>query len=249
MGEARGDRSQIAVTGVRDLTRGAAGCRERTQCGEFPLAAEPLGVTVAGDEDPLELCDRRDALTAVAIDEQRLDAVSRGEEAVLCDEFGVRQLLPWAVGALELERASDWTSAARAPTSSTVVCASMTRTSTVPSRGCRRASHHSSEGSAMAPDASERRRPSGPSRSSRESCAVRPCAGTRRRGWCGSTRSPWPCPARTGSWPTTRAAAAGAREGGSAVDRRAGLATPTWTCVARVGSRRASTRIDSSMWR
>ena len=78
VGEARGDRLQIAVASLGELTRGAACCRERTQRREFPLATEPLGVTAAGDEDPLELRDRRDALAGVRIDEQRLDAISCG---------------------------------------------------------------------------------------------------------------------------------------------------------------------------
>ena len=52
---------------------------------------------------------------------------------------------------------SAWTTAATAAASSTVACASGTRTSSVPYAGCGRSSHHHRRGSGTAPDAAPQR--------------------------------------------------------------------------------------------
>ena len=63
--------------------------------------------------------------------------------------------VPGPSGRSSSSRASDCTSAdERAPRPRPSSAPSMMRTSTVPWRGCRRTSHHSSEGSAIAPDRS-----------------------------------------------------------------------------------------------
>ena len=53
-------------------------------------------------------------------------------------------------------RAMHWTRATSAAVSSTLDCTSMIRTSTVPKRGCGRASHHRKVGSGMAPQRTSR---------------------------------------------------------------------------------------------
>ena len=121
----------------------------------------------------------------------------------------------------------------------------MTRTSTVPWRGWRRASHHSREGSAIAP---ERSSPSTvPTQSPQPSNARgTPSAERRRRRWFAWTRSPWPCPARTASWPREPAGAAGGRAGGSAARPRPAASRPRRGHASRGSVRgaraRASTR-------
>src|SRR5262245_33324491 len=94
-GEASGDSSQVVVAArVRELALGAAVANELVHEFELLLAAQPPGMSAAGTQASLELLDRRNAATRAQVDQPRLHAVARGQEAVLLQQLRTRRLGP-----------------------------------------------------------------------------------------------------------------------------------------------------------
>jgi hypothetical protein len=85
------------------------------------------------------------------VHELRRPSVAAGQEAVLLEHLGRSTSCTAARPSVASRRTRHCTSAVSAPTSPRWVWASMTRTSSVPSTGCSRTSHHRNVGSGKAP--------------------------------------------------------------------------------------------------
>ncbi len=133
------------------LTHRAGRLREPRDAGQLVTAAELRGVRRRRVEHLRELLARRHEPLGAGVDERRVDPVPQCQEAVLGQHLGRGDELGGTKPSSSSSRASDCTSATSAAVSSRLVCVSITRISIVPSRGCRRRSHHRKVASGIAP--------------------------------------------------------------------------------------------------